>query len=183
MTFWVALDDATIANGCMEVILGSHKLGLLSTFGSVVHDDEVKRHCRDELRVPLEVPAGHGVLLHNWILHRSGINKTPVPRRAFTACFVDARTTNLQTGTFFPTVDGLQPETPRFLEVMNATDAHQRASLLEAEQYVEHLRASFDEAETYALDLERALAERDLEAEQLRAQLNNSTSRRRWWQR
>ena len=177
MTFWVALDDATIANGCMEVIPGSHNLGLLSTFGSVVQEDDVDRHCAKELRVPLEVPAGHGVLLHNWILHRSGINTTPMPRRAFTACFLDARTLNLQTGKFFPTIDGPQPETPKFLEVMHETEVHLRASLLEAENYVQHLQASFAEAETYALDLERALAQRDVELEELRAQLNNKEDR------
>jgi len=193
MTFWVALDAATVANGCMEVISGSHHLGLLSTHGSVVRDGDVERHCRPEKRVALEVPAGHGVLLHNWVIHRSGLNATSVPRRAFTACFLDARTFNLQTGTFFPTVDGPQPEVPRFLEVMSATQADLRAALEEANQYATslrasfdeaetyatHLRASFSEAETYALDLKRVLAERDQELEALKAQLAHQPKSRR----
>lgn len=183
MTFWIALDDATIANGCMEVIPASHQLGLLSTFGSVVQEDDVTRHCALERRVPLEVPAGHGVLLHNWILHRSGINTTSVPRRAFTACFIDARTLNLQTGTFFPTIDGPQPSTPRFLEVLQATEANLRTSLLEAENYAAHLRASFTEAETYALDLVRVLAEREAELELLRSSVTSPEVSRPSWKR
>ena len=168
MTLWIALDDATVANGCMEVIPGSHHLGLLSTFGSVVGDDDVERYCAPDRRVPLEVPAGHGVLLHNWVLHRSGINTTNEPRRAFTACFIDARTLNLQTGTWFPTIDGPAQPAPRFLQVLNETTSHLRSALSEAEAYAETLRTAFTEAETYALDLERALAERDRELELLR---------------
>ena len=32
------------------------------------------------------------VLLHNWLLHRSDVNRTPIPRRAFSVCYMDGRT-------------------------------------------------------------------------------------------
>ena len=53
--------------------------------------------------MPLEVEAGHAVLLHNWLIHRSGVNPTPAPRRAFTVCYMDGRTLNAGT----PLPDGV----------------------------------------------------------------------------
>jgi hypothetical protein len=96
----------------MEVIPGSHRLGLLSTFGSTVRDEDVERHCLPELVHPLEVEPGHGVLLHNWLIHRSGINPSPVPRRAFTICYMDGRTQSVLTGNHFPLVAGTVSEEP-----------------------------------------------------------------------
>src|SRR4051812_32905397 len=106
VTVWVALDSATQANGCLEVIPGSHRLGLLSTFGSTVQPEDVERHCPPERVHPLEVEEGHAVLLHNWLIHRSGVNPTSVPRRAFTVCYMDGRTQSILTGNHFPIVAG-----------------------------------------------------------------------------
>ncbi len=112
VTIWVALDPATRANGCLEVIPGTHHLGLLSLYGSTVAEEHVKAHCPPERVLPLEVEAGHAVLLHNWLIHRSGVNPTSVPRRAFTACYMDGRTQSVLTGHFFPLVSGSIPIEP-----------------------------------------------------------------------
>ena len=56
----------------------------------------------------LDVEAGHTVLLHNWMLHRSGVNPSATPRRAFTACYMDGRTLNTW-GSPFPMVWGERP--------------------------------------------------------------------------
>ena len=61
---------------------------------------------------PLEVEAGHAVLLHNWLIHRSGVNPTSVPRRAFTVCYMDGRTQSILTGNHFPLVAGSLPAEP-----------------------------------------------------------------------
>jgi polysaccharide pyruvyl transferase WcaK-like protein len=106
VTIWVALDPATRANGCMEVIPGTHRLGLLTTHGSTVSDADVAVHCPPDRVHALEVEAGHGVLLHNWLIHRSGVNPSPVPRRAMTACYMDGRTRSTLTGNTFPMVWG-----------------------------------------------------------------------------
>lgn len=106
VTIWVALDPATRENGCMEVVPGTHRLGLLSAHGSTVAPEEVARHCRPESVRPLEVESGHAVLLHNWTIHRSGINPSPTPRRAFTACYMDGRTISTLTGKRFPMIFG-----------------------------------------------------------------------------
>jgi len=112
VTVWVALDSATQANGCLEVIPESHRLGLLSTFGSTVRPEDVERHCPPERVQPLEVAEGHAVLLHNWLIHRSGVNPTSIPRRAFTVCYMDGRTQSILTGNHFPIVAGSVPSEP-----------------------------------------------------------------------
>jgi len=34
--------------------------------------------------------AGEALLLHNYLWHKSGLNTTAEPRRAFTVCFMSA---------------------------------------------------------------------------------------------
>lgn len=94
ITTWTALDPATIANGCVQVIPGSHKLGLVNpSHGSgFLTQDQVNQHCTPDKVVYLELQAGECVLLHNWLLHASDVNKTDISRRAFSVCYMDART-------------------------------------------------------------------------------------------
>lgn len=166
VTIWVALDDANIANGCMDAVRGSHRLGLLSTQGSTLTEDAVRAHCPPELTVPLEVKAGHAVLMHNWLIHRSGLNTSPAPRRAFTMCCMDARTRNLLTGAHFPVVYGAQPSTPdAYVQQLQADLAAQTERFGHAERYAQDLlatndkrQAMIDEATQYARSLEAELA-------------------------
>jgi phytanoyl-CoA hydroxylase len=106
VTVWTALDAATIANGCVQVIPGSHHLGLLSERGHVISDEQVREHCRPERVVHIELIPGEAVLLHNWLLHASDINRTDIPRRAFSVCYMDARTRRARDGKAYPTVFG-----------------------------------------------------------------------------
>ncbi len=92
MTVWTALDPATVANGCVEIISGSHRLGLLHEQGHIVTAEHVATHCQPGRSAMVELAAGESVLLHNWLLHRSDVNATDVPRRAFSVCYLDART-------------------------------------------------------------------------------------------
>lgn len=166
VTIWVALDDANTANGCMDAIRGSHRLGLLSTQGSTLTEDAVRAHCRPELTVPLEVKAGHALLMHNWLIHRSGLNTSPTPRRAFTMCCMDARTRNLLTGAQFPVVYGSQPSVPdAYVQQLQADLAAQTERFGNAERYAQDLlatndkrQAMIDEATQYARSLEAELA-------------------------
>lgn len=85
LTVWSALDDATEATGCVYVIPGSHKLGVLNRdhHSSFLTDEHVELHCGEDKSAKLEMNAGDIALLHNWTIHKSGVNTAEKPRRAF----------------------------------------------------------------------------------------------------
>jgi ectoine hydroxylase-related dioxygenase (phytanoyl-CoA dioxygenase family) len=74
---WIALDDATVENGCLWVLPGSHRRGVL--YPDRDHHDprfdcEVEAYdfpYRDEDAVAVEVPAGSVVLFSGYLLHMS----------------------------------------------------------------------------------------------------------------
>jgi phytanoyl-CoA hydroxylase len=107
ITVWTALDPATVANGCVQIIPGSHKLGLINPAhpSAFLTPEQSAHHARKESVVHLELAAGQAVLLHNWLLHASDVNKTNAPRRAFSVCYMDART-RTDTGQTFPIIFG-----------------------------------------------------------------------------
>ncbi|MDE2125624.1 MAG: phytanoyl-CoA dioxygenase family protein [Armatimonadetes bacterium] len=92
ITVWTALDDASRANGCMQVIPGSHKLGLLSERGHTITAQQEAELAPDDKSVYLEAREGEAILLHNWLLHRSGVNTISQSRRALSVCYMDAAT-------------------------------------------------------------------------------------------
>lgn len=89
ITCWVALDDATIANGCMQVVPGSHRWGLIDENTNLGADDPEAILKSPSLpagakieKVPIELPAGHCMWHHCLTLHGTDINRTDKPRRA-----------------------------------------------------------------------------------------------------
>ncbi len=92
ITLWTALDKATIENGCVQIVPGSHKLGLLSQWGHTISAEQEAEHAKDADSIFLEAEAGEVILLHNWLLHRSGINTIERPRRAFSVCYMEGDT-------------------------------------------------------------------------------------------
>lgn len=166
VTIWVALDPATKANGCMEAIRGSHRLGLLDVQQSTLSADAVRQHCLPEQTVALEVPAGHAIAIHNWVIHRSGVNPRSTPRRAFTMCCMDARTRGLLTGDAYHVVFGDASRDPQpFVRQLREESAAHQASAAEAERYALSLvdenlalHASMDEAARYSRSLNAELA-------------------------
>ena len=103
ITVWTALDTTSIANGCLQIIPGSHR-SMIPEKGDQLSEQERALHAPDEKRVYLEMEKGEVVLLHNWTLHRSETNKTAKPRRAFSVCYIDAATRQKETGRDFPQV-------------------------------------------------------------------------------
>lgn len=103
ITVWTALDDASAANGCMQIVPGSHKLGVLNPQHFVTEADQA-RHIPEKEVVDLEVAAGEAILLHNLMFHRSGVNRTATPRRAFSTAYLDAATRATASGQTFPRV-------------------------------------------------------------------------------
>ncbi|MBI4530828.1 MAG: phytanoyl-CoA dioxygenase family protein [Candidatus Latescibacteria bacterium] len=106
LTVWTALDEATKENGCMQIIPGSHKLGLLSERGHTISAEHGAQYAKDEDSIFLEAKVGEVFVLHNWLLHRSGVNTIERPRRAFSVCYMDAATRSTRNGQGFPVVFG-----------------------------------------------------------------------------
>lgn len=105
VTVWTALDEATPHNGCMQIVPGSHRHGVINK-NHFLSEEERAVYARDEDVIDLEVEAGEAVLLHNFLLHRSGPNPTPAARRAFSVTYMEAATRTLDTGQTFPVVFG-----------------------------------------------------------------------------
>ena len=88
-TCWIALDDATLDNGCMHVIPGSHRWQLDYSREDVdVNDpDWLLKHPQippDQLiPVPCQVTAGHCHFHHCQTLHGSYGNRTDNMRRSY----------------------------------------------------------------------------------------------------
>lgn len=90
ITLWLALDPATRENGCVRIVPGSHRLGLLSEHGHTITAEQEREHCPPDRCEELVMEPGELVLLHNLVLHASGTNASGQPRRAFSACLMDA---------------------------------------------------------------------------------------------
>eukprot|EP01052_Picozoa_sp_SAG31_P021617 SAG31_NODE_1680_length_7539_cov_29.860484_5_plen_172_part_00 len=94
VTTWLALDAATVANGAMQLVRGSHRHGVLNA-GHFVDDAVVAKFPPRDV-FDLECEAGECILLHNLLLHRSGVNATKQPRRAISVAYIDAKSRYLE---------------------------------------------------------------------------------------
>ncbi len=103
VTIWTAMDATSVANGCLQIIPGSHK-SMIPEKGDLLSPEERAIHAPDEKRLYLEMEMGEVVLLHNWTLHRSEVNTTNRARRAFSVCYIDAETYRVTTGHRFPKI-------------------------------------------------------------------------------
>jgi hypothetical protein len=89
LTAWVGLDNATIDNGCLHYVPGSHKWGLLdkpSLTGEMMGltqfltKDQIKEL---ESPIPVEMKKGYATFHHPLLIHGSFENQSENPRRAF----------------------------------------------------------------------------------------------------
>ena len=74
---WIALDHATVENGCLWVLPGSHRRGVLYP-SREQHDSRFDCSIEaynfpyaDEDAVPVEIPAGSALIFNGYLLHRS----------------------------------------------------------------------------------------------------------------
>ena len=87
----IAIDRATEANGCLQVLKGSHHLGRID-HGKVGDqtgaDLERVEAALERLElVHVELEPGDAVLFHGNLLHRSDQNKSEAPRWALICCY------------------------------------------------------------------------------------------------
>jgi phytanoyl-CoA hydroxylase len=105
---WLALDDATVDNGCLWVIPGSHRRGALYP----TRDQADARfdgtpeaygfpHDVDEA-IAVELPAGSALIFDGYLLHRSLPNRSAGLRRALVNHYMSAESLL----PWFPPCDG-----------------------------------------------------------------------------
>ena len=119
LTVWIAMTDATVENGCMFCLPGSH----LAPDDSRAPDFGLKTHCPGkklvaeiyipdslvpgEKRVPLEAKAGDVVLLHRRTAHGAGANESDDIRWSFDLRYQPAGTpTGRECFPSFPVSEG-----------------------------------------------------------------------------
>ncbi|KAI4313776.1 hypothetical protein L6164_026730 [Bauhinia variegata] len=89
---WLALEDATILNGCLWAIPGSHKNGLVRRF---LRDEDGVKFDRPNPSydqkdfVPIEVKAGDLVVIQGDLIHQSFENQSSKSRHAYSLHVVD----------------------------------------------------------------------------------------------
>lgn len=90
LQLWVALTDAPLDGGCLEVLPGTHRQGLATPLGGVVPPDKLAQRSPEQDAVALPVKAGEAILLHNHVWHRSQRSQRGVRRLGFSACFMSS---------------------------------------------------------------------------------------------
>ena len=116
VTVWTALDDANGASGGLEIIPASHGRVRNRAHASAFLNESQQAVCdADAERRLLGIGAGEVWLLHNWLVHRSGVNATDAPRRAFSVCYMDADTVD-SSGALYTRLWGAKPRQPSSLE-------------------------------------------------------------------
>lgn len=91
---WIALDDATVANGCMHVLPGEHKIGPRRHHHD--RDCEIVPDRLDASRaIPVELPAGGAIFFAGMLPHQTPPNQTPDRRRALQFHYRSATSRNV----------------------------------------------------------------------------------------
>jgi phytanoyl-CoA hydroxylase len=80
LTFWLALEDATVENGCVWVMPGTHLQGFVNHWrtdiGNVCYDGE-------DPGIPVELKKGSAVAFHSLLFHRSTPNQSQTTRKGY----------------------------------------------------------------------------------------------------
>lgn len=87
LTCWIALDDATRDNGCLQYVSGSHRWPLLPVTGLAGDMDAIQTVLDEQQRaafkpVAIELKRGECSFHHPLMVHGSYENRTNGPRRA-----------------------------------------------------------------------------------------------------
>jgi len=84
LSIWISLDHSVRANGCLQVLRGSHQLGRIDHVRvggqTNAHSDYVQA-ARERYKLEyVEMEPGDGLIFHCNLLHRSDANKSNMPR-------------------------------------------------------------------------------------------------------
>lgn len=91
LSIWVALDDATLENGCLYFLPGSHtktgyqNIGITSNMNAIF---QVYPQLTSFAAVATPIRAGSASFHNGLCIHGAGPNMTPRPRRAMTCAYM-----------------------------------------------------------------------------------------------
>ncbi len=91
ISIWVALDDATLANGCLWYLPGTHKQGRFEVTDIGVNQRDLFKQYPEWLEiesVATPFSAGSAVFHNGLTAHGAGANMTSRPRRAMTCAYM-----------------------------------------------------------------------------------------------
>lgn len=91
LSIWVALDDATLANGCLWYLPGTHLEATFENAGIGMNMAELFKvypEWKKREAVSAACPAGSAVFHNGLTAHGAGANMTPRPRRAMTCAYM-----------------------------------------------------------------------------------------------
>jgi hypothetical protein len=96
INFWLAIDPATVENGCLHVIPGSHVRDLPHhkdpIHGWFLRDEEVDIH----RQIPIELEPGGAIFFDTALMHRSYPNHSARGRRAMTMCYMSGAVRHIE---------------------------------------------------------------------------------------
>jgi ectoine hydroxylase-related dioxygenase (phytanoyl-CoA dioxygenase family) len=91
ISIWIALKDATINNGCMSFVPGSHKAGVLE-YIRLANPQNLFDFAPEEFKhrkpVTIELPAGSCTFHNGLTFHYAGPNKSDAMREAFAIIYM-----------------------------------------------------------------------------------------------
>jgi phytanoyl-CoA hydroxylase len=93
---WIALDEASAANGCMHVLPGGHAGGGLRHWHSSLDCEIVPGRLEESRAVPVELPPGGALFFSGLLPHRTPPNRSPLRRRALQFHYRAADTRRLE---------------------------------------------------------------------------------------
>lgn len=111
LTCWIALDDTTTDNGCLQYIPKSHNWGLLDKPELAGEMDGITNYLSEKQKkefnpIPIEIKKGYGTFHHPLLLHGSGENKSNNSRRA---CVINVFADGTRSASNEPLLKGADP--------------------------------------------------------------------------
>lgn len=91
LSIWLALDDATLANGCLWYLPGTHQEATFQSAGIGENLGDLFKtypQWKKLKAVPATCVAGSAVFHNGLVAHGAGTNMTPYPRRAMTCAYM-----------------------------------------------------------------------------------------------
>ncbi len=101
LTLWLAINDATLENGCLSVLPRSHERGLVPHIQT-----DIGLSCHSltdpDQGVPVPIPAGSMIAMQSLTFHKSGINRSEGMRKAYVVQYSVAGLRDARTGEILP---------------------------------------------------------------------------------